>query len=215
MDVVNEFNHKLHIIYKYAEKNGGPGIARQIGLDTCYQMNFNEVMFLDSDDMLFPNAVARLTYEIRHTNSDLISSKIWAEGKDGCGGYIEADNKTWLHGKIYRLSYLKNNQINFPPIRSNEDLAFNLMAIENSKKRKIIDEALYLFRHEDNSLTRGKDKSLTLFSYDYITAIYIAMKYLESKNKISLQMILNTIATYNYYQLGKCFDIIPTEEIKD
>ena len=214
-DVVKEFEDRLHIIYKYADENGGPGAARQIGLNICYDKDFSEVMFLDSDDMLFPQAVARLTHEIRHTNADLVSSKIWTEDKNGCGNYIEASNKTWLHGKIFRVSYLKKNNISFPKMRTNEDLAFNLMAIESTENGKIIDEALYLFRHENNSITRSVDKPLSLFSYDYITAIYEASKFLQANGKFGTQMIVNSINTYNYYQAMLSFSIEPTEEIKE
>ena len=40
-DVVEEFDNRLHIIYRYAEENGGPGVARQIGLNLCYEKNFD------------------------------------------------------------------------------------------------------------------------------------------------------------------------------
>ena len=33
--VVEPFEEKLHIRYVYADRNGGPGAARQIGLDLC------------------------------------------------------------------------------------------------------------------------------------------------------------------------------------
>ena len=35
--VVNEYKDKLNIVYIYAEENGGPGAARQLGLNKCYE----------------------------------------------------------------------------------------------------------------------------------------------------------------------------------
>lgn len=201
-DVVMEFEDKLHIKYVYADENGGPGAARQIGLDICYKSNFDLVMFMDSDDMLYPNAVARLTYEINHTKSDIVSASIWAEDSSGVGSKIKGDNKTWLHGKIYRTKYLKDNDICFPPMRTNEDLAFNLMAIENTKNKFILDEVLYLFRHEPGSITREGSRTASVISVDYITGIYYAAKYLNERKGITPQIVIDIISCYNHYEIG-------------
>ena len=214
-DIVEEFDDRLHIIYRYAEENGGPGVARQIGLNLCYEKNFDLVMFLDSDDMLYPHAVARLTYEINHTKHDIISSAIWSEDKNGTGDTIAEDNKTWLHGKIYRTAYLKNNNISFPSMRANEDLAFNLMAIENTKKKGVLNETLYLFRHEANSITRSSEKSLSLLSFDYIDALYEAQTYLAPRVGVTNQMIINILSSYNYYQAGVALGVHLKEETKE
>ena len=215
-DVVEDFDNRLHIIYRYAEENGGPGAARQIGLNVCYEKNFDLVMFLDSDDMLFPHAIARLTDEINHSMSDIVSSKIWCEGRNGGGTDITADNKTFLHGKIFRVNYLKNNNIVFPPIRTNEDLSFNLMAIENTKKVRTIQEALYLFRYEKTSITRNlEEKNLDVHSFDYIASNYYAAKFLEAHSGITHQIAINTIACYNYYQSGVNFGLTPSKELKE
>lgn len=214
-DVVEEFDNRLHIIYRYAEENGGPGVARQIGLNLCYEKNFDLVMFLDSDDMLYPHAVARLTYEINHTMYDIVSSAIWSEEKGGTGETIVADNKTWMHGKIYRTAYLKENNISFPSMRANEDLAFNLMAIENTNKKGVINEPLYLFRYESNSITRSSEKPLSLFSFDYIEALYHAQIYLTSRVGVTEQMIVNILSSYNYYQAGVSLGVQLKEETKE
>jgi hypothetical protein len=133
---------------------------------------------MDSDDLLYPHAVNRLVYEINHNNADVVSSAIWVEKKYSTGNLITANNKTWLHGKIFRTQYLKENNIEFPQIRTNEDLAFNLMAIENTKNFYIIKEPLYLFRDESNSITRSGDKSADILSIDYIRAIYFSTVFL-------------------------------------
>lgn len=211
--VVNEFQNQLHIIYKYAEVNGGPGAARQIGLEICYKMNLDLVMFMDSDDMLYPHAIARLTQEINRTGNNVISSKFYSEGKQGAGEVISSENKTWLHGKIFRTKYLKENNITFPQIRTNEDLAFCLMVIESTDKRARIDEDLYLFRHEKKSITRNISdiNRIARISADYISAIYYAAKFLKTKNKLSTQILYNIVGCYNHYQYAKLFGLIKPE----
>jgi glycosyltransferase involved in cell wall biosynthesis len=213
-DIVREFEDKLHIKYVYAEENGGPGVARQIGLEICYESNFDLVMFMDSDDLLYPHTISRLTYEINHNQADVVSSAIWVEKKNSTGNLIEASNKTWLHGKIFKTKYLKENNIAFPKIRTNEDLAFNLMAIENSNKSLLINEPLYLFRDESSSITRCGENMGNLLSIDYIQAIYCASKFLIKTGKFGVQMIINIVACYNYYQAGLCLGISIPKETK-
>ena len=215
-EVVEEFDNKLRIIYKYAEVNGGPGAARQIGLNICYEKDFDLVMFLDSDDMLFPHAVERLVNEINLSMSDVASSKIWNDYGNGRGQELPADNKTFLHGKIFRVNYLRSNNITFPPLRTNEDLSFNLMAIENTQNVRLVQEVLYLFKYEQNSITRNTtEKNLHVHSFDYITANYYAAKFLETHNHVTYQIAANALATYNYYQLGLNLGLKPSEELKE
>lgn len=57
--------------------------------------------------------------------------------KGGTGGVIDNDNNTtWLHGKIYRIDFLKDNDIRFlDSIKYNEDAYFNLVAAFLAKRR--------------------------------------------------------------------------------
>jgi glycosyltransferase involved in cell wall biosynthesis len=204
--VVKEFENRLRITYLRQEENGGPGVARQTGLDFIHKNNIDLVMFLDSDDMLYPNAVDRLTYEINVGLKDIVSSAIWTEQNKSTGFMLESNNKTWLHGKIFRVKYLYDNKIYFPNIKANEDLAFNLKAILNSKKSGHIQEVLYLFRDEQRSITRDNSTGTLkrILSVDYIDAIYDAYNYFVKEKQMSLpyQLIVNIFGIYNYYQVG-------------
>jgi glycosyltransferase involved in cell wall biosynthesis len=198
--IVNEYRNKLHIIYKYADENGGPGAARQIGLNVCYEKEIDLVMFLDSDDKLYPHAVERLTTEINRNRADVVSSKIWAEDNRNLGSYLDEHNRTWLHGKIYRTDFLKKNNIIFPPVRFNEDVAFNIMSMGLAEKKMAISEALYLFRNEKNSLCRNKKTQTKDMNFDFIRAVYFAANFLE-KNKNNYDSLLPAITTcYKEYQ---------------
>ncbi len=214
--VVNEFNDKLHTVYLRQETNQGPGAARQRGLEWVSEHNMDLIMFMDSDDMLYPNAVDRLTREINRGMKDVVSSGIYQEEKLKSGFNLPANNKTWLHGKIYRTKYLINNNINFPNIRTNEDLAFNLKAILFTKKAGYIEENLYLFRDDSRSITRNKEEKNyhKIFSYDHILAIYDAVKFFQEKNiAMPEQLKVDIISLYNAYQIGLCLYENLNEEI--
>ena len=203
--VVDEFDNKLHTVYLRQETNQGPGAARQRGLDWVAEHNMDLIMFMDSDDLLFPNAVDRLTREINRGMRDIVSSGIYQEEKLNSGFNLPADNKTWLHGKIYRTKYLINNNIKFPNIRTNEDLAFNLKAILFTKKAGYIKENLYLFREDSRSITRNKEEAnyKQIFSSDNILAIYDAVKFFQDKNlSMPNQLKIDIVGLYNAYQIG-------------
>lgn len=209
---VNEYRNKLNITYFYAEENGGPGAARQIGLNYCYEKEHTYVMFLDSDDLYFPHAVERLLYEIEKTGSDFVSAAIWQENGPHTGAKIESTNQTWLHGKIYRAAYLKENNITFPPIRTNEDVTFNLTAMECTGKKGYLDEPLYLFRLQGNSLTKNPNAPMNMISSDYISSIYYVAKYMKDKfNGITEQILIDIYAVYNFYQVGRALNLITPE----
>lgn len=214
--VAQEFYSSLSYVYFYAEQNGGPGAARQIGLDWCYSQNFEYVMFLDSDDLFYPHTVERLLTEMENTGCEMISSMIWQESGPGCyGGAIPSNNETWLHGKIFRTDYLQEHEIRFPPIRTNEDVVFNLIASQISKKKGTLDEVLYLFRMDPNSLTRSDGASKAPHSTDYIRALYYVTTYMKEKfDKLSDQVVIDIFACYNHYQVGLYYDMI-TQDIID
>lgn len=216
--IVKEFTNKLRITYLRLEKNSGPGAARQAGLDLIYESNIDLVMFMDSDDMLYPNAVERLTYEINVGMYNIVSSAIWAEQYKSTGFMLKPNNQTWLHGKIFRTKYLYDNKIFFPKIRTNEDLAFNLKAILNTTKSAYIEEVLYLFRDEKHSITRDKTTNLIhrVFSIDYIYAIYDVYSYFANKDAQDLpkQLTIDILNTYNYYQTGLCLYKQLSDDVK-
>lgn len=218
--VINNFKDELHLVYLKQEQNGGPGLARKRGLEWCFDHNIELVMFLDSDDLLLPKAVERLSKEINVTNSDIIVSKIQSEDKLHFPISIVDSQAVWTHGKIYRVSYLRNIGLNFIGLRTNEDLAFNTAAIFIATEKntiKFIDEELYLWRYDSNSITRSAEniKNTTYqLSRDFIYAIkYIIEKLEEQGYDISL-VFQKVIGIYTYVQILRALDRY-SEEIKE
>ena len=61
--VINQFKKYLNIHYLETKQNSGPGIARQLGLDSI-DNNYRYVMFIDDDDVLYDNNVIEHFYGI-------------------------------------------------------------------------------------------------------------------------------------------------------
>ena len=162
--IINKFKDKLFLSYNKLKENKGPGGARQYGLNLLYKQNeksdakFEYVTFLDSDDLLYPRATEMFYKEAIKQNVDILVSNITADEK-GTNGYIifPEQNITWLHGKVYRVNYLKDNNIYFPEHIYNEDGYFNQLAFAWTSNIYKLDETFYFWRANQNSLTR-KDK---------------------------------------------------------
>lgn len=214
-ETVKEFSSKLNIVYKYLEKNGGPGVARQTGLELCYEKQLEFVMFLDSDDWLYENAVEESLNLIQEHDVDVVSSPFWDEANEI---EIEATNQVWVHGKIYRTDFLRKNKIEFPPMRANEDVAFNKKVfLFEGVKVFYSKNIIHIFKDEKNSITREKntDTLKKIFSINSIESIYDIVTFFEKHGQLSNVLAVEVFKDlYLAYQTGLFYDLI-TEEIKN
>ena len=200
---------KIRIINK--EENRGPGMARQYILDTT---ECDYIMFLDSDDMLMPRAVAILYNQAKAENYDIVRSSFIREEKEKQDIFLpqNINTITWFHGKIYRVAYLKENNIHFhPDLRADEDAFFNLVAWNSAKKRGETSEATYIWRFNENSITRGssgKEYFLKTYLY-YMTSQIEGLRELCRLNEqIEPTLIMQTlINTYNYYMKARFYQL--------
>lgn len=160
-DILDTFENLLDITWISCEVNGGPGNARQIGIDNTPD-NFDYVMFADADDMFNPRAIEILTMEANRNQADIVMSALMREKLHDLGHVIgEIDSKkkaiTWTHGKIYRLKFLREKNIRFhPDLFFNEDSYFNALAFAMADRIFQSPEITYLWRENPNSLTANQ-----------------------------------------------------------
>ena len=190
-DIISEYKKRLHIHFLKNEKNIGAGETRQRGIDVSDR--FDYIMFLDIDDILNPRAV-ELLYTFSKSNfSDVTTSKIIVEKKYTKGHIIFGKQaNTWLHGKIYRTNYLKDNNIHFhKDIRYNEDVSFNLLALNYTNKVYFLDEETYIWRDYGQSITR-KDTSnfINQSTWQYLYGYAKSMLQLLESNKLTKNLVV-------------------------
>lgn len=200
-DIVNSYKNKLNINYIKNSRNLGPGLTRQVGIDANKMCDY--LMFIDSDDILYPRAVEILYKEAKTHDADMVSSNIYVEGESHIGKILDKENNlTWMHGKIYKAKFLKDKEIRFPNyIRYNEDGYFNLKCNFLSKKKYFIEEVTYLWRNNKFSITREKNG---LFcdsgTIDYIKGQLNAFYEILQEEDYSNLNLFNTLSIiYNYY----------------
>lgn len=212
-EVCSEYLGKLKIKCFRRKENGGPGMARQDGLEVCYNSHIDYVMFLDSDDMLMPNAIKKLHYEITRKQDDILISTISVESKESADTLIRPQNsaRVWLHGKMFRTKFLQENNIKFEEgLRGNEDICFLIKCMGLTQKVKMVEDALYLWRDEKSSLTRKHASARDgILGLDYVTAVCSAVKFLDSKGVDVFKYVGYGFHSYGYYQvaLARGFEI--------
>lgn len=217
-DIVEEYRKRglqLHLIQ--TPENGGPGNARQFGMDHDHMCDY--FMFLDADDMYFPRAIEILYREAKLKDADIICSNFIAERAHEPGLYMDASNipVTWTHGKIYKADFLRKNNIRFlPNLRLNEDSYFNLVAVNSTKKRFNVPETTYLWRDNMNSLTRQKE--VAFFNRGWMQYVYSQVQGLKDivriNGEISPPLVAATLNNIYMHIMEAIYMNYSTDEAK-
>lgn len=155
-EIINCFKPIIDIHLLRCKYNGGPGVARQYGIDNSKNPY---IFFMDADDTLGDSfALNILCYNLELYDNAIISEGIIYEmNEDGIHFTTHKDYPSWVFGKLYKRDFLIKNNIRFHPAsRLNEDAGFslqiNLLKTENDLKI-ISDAHIYNWHNNVNSLT--------------------------------------------------------------
>lgn len=151
---IKKFKKDLDIEEIKMPKNGGPGLARQYGINNT---NCPYIMFVDADDILLGTTAIEILYRgIIEQKTEVLFSSFIENLKDNKLIYHPAD-KIWLFGKIYKRDFLKKHNIYFNSMRGGEDGLFNrkvMLSLPNLTIPFIEDNYLYEWNHlRTNSIT--------------------------------------------------------------
>ena len=218
-DVIKHFNSILKINLLRYEENGGPGVARQYGLDNT---NNGYVTFIDADDTFngsFALKALRNSIEINDPLFQMavgVFDEVHEEGlKPGDGPILLAHegDLVWMFGKLYRRSFIDKYNIHFHPTsRANEDNGFNTMCrlcCNDNEQINFISAHVYYWHESPNSITRANDCQYSYGSserdsfYGYVENMIFAIK--EAKKKapyngfITMWSVNCMLHIYEYY----------------
>ena len=222
-DIIKHVSDLIDIQEIVLEKNSGPGVARQVGID---KTSNPYIMFVDADDLLAqPYAVVNLLKDLKSSDTGRICTGAFIEkaviqcpSEDitkqpeviGIGDIPHSEDMTWCFGKIYERAFLEKYDIKFPPTRGNEDTAFNFMctSIEKFKEPNSIiisDVFSYIWENSrEGSITRINEHQ---YMYDQsicglIDGLIYTKNWLE-KVQIDFKDVLIHYRFYQFYVL--CF----------
>ena len=190
-DVAARWRGILDIRLVRLGENGGPGAARQAGLEAG-EGEF--VAFMDADDTLWgATALEQLAHELRR-------------GADAAvGGFLEqlADgrllphgpNMTWMFAKMYRRDFLERFDIRFNDTRANEDAGFNGLVKACTRSIAFIPEPLYLWHFKPDSITRADGWAYTSRAgYDGFVENMIRLSGEIKRRALGAQVVVNSAA---------------------
>lgn len=124
--IVNLFKPFYQIQLYKTPQNVGAGNARQYGLD---KINNDYVMFLDAGDVIYSQTefIEYLNY-IDNNPETLLFSPQHFEQRDTGEYMTHSPRNNRLHGKVYKVSFLKKYNIRFYELypNLNEDIGFNM-----------------------------------------------------------------------------------------
>jgi glycosyltransferase involved in cell wall biosynthesis len=168
------------------------------------------VMFCDADDMLFNMCGLYIVFrEMKGDGFNAMVSVFIEETKDPRTGekvYINHNmDSTFVHGKIYRRSYLKNNEIRWNDnLTIHEDSFFNCLAQRMTAEVKFCQQPFYLWRWRDDSVCRHDPKYI-LKTYNNMldSSTALANEFLKRGRKVDAQYFTTSMIYDAYYMMNK------------
>lgn len=196
--IINKYQ-ELDIIYTKLEKNLGPGLARQKGLDIS---NSKYIIFMDADDLFYNADSVKILLE-NAEKYDLVYGITYDE-KRCISLYNEGD----LHGKLYNRNFIEKNKIKFNETRFHEDNYFNNLFLICDPKINFINNIVYIYTHNLQSITNideSKEFERLEILLSNIKRILIEAKKRDCKREIVLKTLANKIKYFNriWPQLSK------------
>ena len=218
-EVAKNFESIMKINILRYETNGGPGVARQYGIEHTTN---GYLTFIDADDTFngsFALKALRNGIEMNrglyHTCVGVFDEvhEMGLEPGDGPILLAHEQDLVWMFGKLYRRSFIDKYNIRFhESSRANEDNGFNTLLRLCSNDREQINfiaAHVYYWHENPNSITRANDCQYSYGSserdsfYGYVENMIYAIK--EAKKRcpynggITMWAVSCMLHIYEYY----------------
>ena len=155
----------------HLEKNGGPGVARQKGIEAGTNQYFT---CIDADDT-FASAIALETMREGMTQENpqfpkdsikCVSATFLQLGDTLKQTMPHQNDMVWMFGKLYRRKFIEDYGIKFNDTRANEDTGYNkwvqLLCNNPNEQLRFLPEVVYFWHNKTDSITRINDGQYAL-----------------------------------------------------
>ena len=189
-------------------RNGGPGQARQFGIDQTGNQYFT---CIDADDT-FAGALAleelRAGIQLNPAIQCCVGTFVQLNG--GLQLVPHQNDMVWMFGKLYKREFIDRYKIRFNETRANEDTGFNTIVrllCSNNPNEIVhwISEVVYYWHEKTDSITRinngqySYDQSFCGWTDNMIYAIETAKRIQPFNGAIDQWTLECMIQLYSYY----------------
>lgn len=181
--IINEYKQRFpDKINAIEQKNKGVATTRNESIKIA---NGDYIMFVDNDDFLDNNYIETFVNEIQKSDCDAVFGGYRRPNENGkIIKEMCLKNQEWSKfmimapwAKIFKKSYLIDNNIQFLNVNLGEDIYFSLKVILLSKKIKIIPYIGYNWFFNTSSISNTVQKNITqLQVYDLLNSCYDMIK---------------------------------------
>jgi len=189
-------------------KNGGPGLARQFGIDNTGNQYFT---CIDADDT-FAGTLALETLRAGIQLNPTIQCCVGSFGElhEGLNIVPHQQDMVWMFGKLYKREFIDRYNIRFNETRANEDTGYNTIVrllCSNNTNEIVhwINEVVYYWHEKKDSITRINDcqyqfdQSFCGWTDNMIYAIQTAKRIQPFNGYIDQWTLECMIQLYTYY----------------
>ncbi len=201
----------LSILQKYAEghsnlrvvdqENHGLGYTRNVGID-CAEGDY--IAFVDSDDFVAPDMFEKMVGKMERTNAEVaISNPYLFDHNSGeirpyrnmlsfyrfslLGGFSPLEHPgvfTFLGAwdKVYKRSFLNENNIRFPVNRIYEDAPFSYQSLALAKTVTVVKESYYFYRKNAGGAITDRERKTDAFKLDFLRNVQEIRSFLKERN---------------------------------
>jgi glycosyltransferase involved in cell wall biosynthesis len=203
---IEQFKDAMEIKEVVLEKNGGPGVARQAGIDATNSPYFT---CIDADDTFASAFSLEILLKAVDDNPGyhtIVGS--FAEDQGNLKFNQHTSDLIWMFGKLYTRAFVDKYKIRFNETRANEDNGFNtIIRLVSSETEKImfLPDIVYFWHFKPDSITRrdnaqySYDGSFMGYTDNMIYAISHAKKVKAQNPYIDMWAIQVMCQLYIYY----------------
>lgn len=201
---VKKYLWKFDFKILHMKENGGPGNARQFGID---ESKAEYVMLGDCDDMLQNNMVFNFFENQLYKDQPDFAHTKWFSYHyiPNAGNIIQPMNPefTWFFGKFYKREFLEKYKLREDPrLRVHEEIQIVRLAPHYSQNAKYYDFPTYIWSTSEGSITRRNDQEYAytgmatyIFSNDILLDRLVTLNRDEAL-KQAIQCILLTWTSF-------------------
>ena len=218
-DIVNSHSRKEAIRIIKHPKNRGLGGTRNTAI---LEATGEYLFFLDSDDILLNNAIELLVDLLKEDDYDMIAASFERVINEKSEMFCLPDNALigkneivstyfakkscyeMIWGKLYKLSFLREHNLNFIEFCNHEDTPFTFHLMLCLNKIRLSSSIIYQWRFRENSVTSVyKEKNISDLFLGFVYMACILPKYLTDDNYIEMLRYVNNFRLFPIWLLLK------------